>query len=160
MKTILIILTFSTIGKCYSQSLCPWEAYFEYQVVGDSIYFTNASFNEPDSTQYWWQLNGGFMGLDENLTLSVDLTGLNFEICFTLWGIEDPNPGGIACDHTYCEQITIQTNSIESDEIQPEKRQLIGVYDLIGRKTEFRPKTPLLLKYSDGTIERVFTLED
>lgn len=42
---------------------------------------------------------------------------------------------------------------------QPPK-QLIRITDLLGRKTVINTNTPLIYYYSDGTIERVFILEE
>lgn len=39
------------------------------------------------------------------------------------------------------------------------KKELIGVYDLLGRKTEFKLNTPLVYIYSDGSTEKVFITE-
>ncbi len=43
--------------------------------------------------------------------------------------------------------------------IQSEK-ELIKIIDVMGRETEFKPNTPLIFIYSDGTIERVMKLEE
>lgn len=39
-------------------------------------------------------------------------------------------------------------------------KELVGIYDLMGRTTEFTPNTPLIYVYSDGTCVRVFRLEE
>ena len=39
-------------------------------------------------------------------------------------------------------------------------KQLLKIVDLMGRETEFRPNTPLIYIYSDGTNERLFELEE
>lgn len=36
----------------------------------------------------------------------------------------------------------------------------IKITDLIGRETTFKPNTPLIYIYSDGTAEKVFKLEE
>lgn len=41
-------------------------------------------------------------------------------------------------------------NSIKS------KRELVKIMDFMGRETEFKPNTPLIYIYSDGTRERIF----
>lgn len=40
-----------------------------------------------------------------------------------------------------------------------EKPELIGITDLLGRKTIFQPNTPLIFIYSDGSTEKVFHFE-
>lgn len=46
------------------------------------------------------------------------------------------------------------------EEIQLEKKQLIKIVDLLGRETEFKPNTPLIFMYNDGTTEKVMKLEE
>tara|TARA_B110000285_G_C15112239_1_gene611835 strand:+ start:111 stop:1202 length:1092 start_codon:yes stop_codon:yes gene_type:complete len=44
------------------------------------------------------------------------------------------------------------------EELNAEGQVLIKITDLMGRETKFKPNTPLLYIYSDGTIERKFEL--
>ena len=39
-------------------------------------------------------------------------------------------------------------------------KQLLKIVDLTGRETKFKPNTPLIYIYSDGTTERVFKMEE
>jgi len=50
-------------------------------------------------------------------------------------------------------------NTIES-EFNKADRKLVKVIDFMGRETEFKPNTPLILIYSDGTSERVVKIEE
>ena len=45
------------------------------------------------------------------------------------------------------------------EEVNQDK-SLVKIFDYLGRETEFKSNTPLILIYSDGTIERVMKLED
>ena len=45
-------------------------------------------------------------------------------------------------------------------ELTVQQKQLIKIYDLMGSETEYKPNTPLIFIYSDGTIERVMKLEE
>jgi hypothetical protein len=38
-------------------------------------------------------------------------------------------------------------------------KTLIQILDLMGRETTFKPNTPLIYVYDDGTTEKVFTIE-
>jgi hypothetical protein len=38
-------------------------------------------------------------------------------------------------------------------------RNIIQILDLMGRETSFKPNTPLIYVYDDGSIEKVFSLE-
>jgi hypothetical protein len=42
----------------------------------------------------------------------------------------------------------------------PSEKKIVMIYDLTGRQTEFKPNTPLIIEYSDGTRERVLKLEE
>lgn len=42
---------------------------------------------------------------------------------------------------------------------ESEPAQLVRIIDYLGREVEFKPNTPLIYMYSDGTIEKVFRLE-
>lgn len=46
------------------------------------------------------------------------------------------------------------------EDITNAEKELVKIVDLMGRETEFRPNTPLIYIYSDGTIERVMKLEE
>ncbi len=39
------------------------------------------------------------------------------------------------------------------------KKELIGIYDLMGRKTERKTNTIQIYHYSDGTSEKVYQME-
>ena len=39
-------------------------------------------------------------------------------------------------------------------------KEVEGIYDLTGRRTEFRPNTPLIIVYKDGTRQRIFKLRE
>jgi len=51
------------------------------------------------------------------------------------------------------------TSLVNVPEIQLEKREIIKIFDLMGRETEFKPNTVLIYVYSDGTTEKVFKTE-
>jgi len=38
-------------------------------------------------------------------------------------------------------------------------KNLIQILDLMGRETIFKPNTPLIYVYDDGSIEKVFSVE-
>lgn len=44
-------------------------------------------------------------------------------------------------------------------ELQESKKNIIQIVDLMGRETEYKPNTPLIYVYSDGTVEKVFRVE-
>ena len=44
-------------------------------------------------------------------------------------------------------------------ELNNSSKQLIKIVDVLGRETPFKPNTPLLYIYDDGTIERKMIIE-
>ena len=46
------------------------------------------------------------------------------------------------------------------EEIIQSEKELIKIIDFMGRETEFKPNTPLIFIYSDGTRERVMEIEE
>jgi len=78
-------------------------------------------------------------------------------------------PGQYAVKITYsnlCEIIETDTSSChlvniaDVNELTPTSAELVKVVDLLGRETTIRPNVPLIYIYSDGTIQRVFKLEE
>ncbi len=45
------------------------------------------------------------------------------------------------------------------DELTQSEKTIVGYYDLFGRVTEFVPNTPLLVHYSDGSVERIMVVK-
>ncbi len=45
-------------------------------------------------------------------------------------------------------------------ELFSEEKKLVNIVDFMGRKIEFKPNTPLIFIYSDGTRERVMKIEE
>jgi hypothetical protein len=66
------------------------------------------------------------------------------------------NNGGL-CLYT---QTTGQDCTLGVEELFNSDRELVQVIDFMGRETQFKPNTPLIFIYSDGTRERVIKLED
>ena len=50
--------------------------------------------------------------------------------------------------------------SVGIEELYNTPKQLLRIVDLMGRETEFKPNTPLIYIYSDGSSEKVFEVED
>ena len=38
------------------------------------------------------------------------------------------------------------------------KKELVKILDQLGRETSFKPNTPLIYVYSDGSTEKIFTI--
>ena len=65
-----------------------------------------------------------------------------------------------------CDAVEIDTSSchlvqiMDVGELNLNGAELVKVVDLLGRETPIVPNTPLIYMYSDGSIERVFKLEE
>jgi len=46
------------------------------------------------------------------------------------------------------------------DDFSLQKKQLIKIVDVLGRETPFKPNTPLLYIYNDGTVERKMIIKE
>ena len=44
-------------------------------------------------------------------------------------------------------------------ELNSTPKQIVKIIDLMGRETSFKPNTPLIYVYDDGSIEKVFSVE-
>ena len=59
---------------------------------------------------------------------------------------------------TDCNNACSNTSSIS--ELNNVPKQLIKIVDVLGRETPFKPNTPLLYIYNDGTVERKMIIEE
>jgi len=82
----------------------------------------------------------------------------NPEWCFNNWlyenqGNNPPNgPFSADCNNN-CSSSTAGINELTSS------KNLNQILDLMGRETSFKPNTPLIYVYDDGSIEKVFSVE-
>lgn len=67
--------------------------------------------------------------------------------------------GATLIDTSSCHLVVVdETSSLT--ELSNEKPKLIKITDMMGRETTFKPNMTLIYIYSDGTIEKVFKLEE
>jgi hypothetical protein len=57
---------------------------------------------------------------------------------------------------SYCKTFFLGYIGIE--EMQPNSKTRIKITDLMGRETEYKPNSVLIYHYSDGSIQKIFTL--
>ena len=67
-------------------------------------------------------------------------------------------PNAAGCDSTITLELTMQFTGINEPTNTP--KELIKIIDFMGRETPFKPNTPLIFIYSDGTRERVMEIEE
>lgn len=53
----------------------------------------------------------------------------------------------------------IVSTPLSVDELTNNKKDVIGYFDLMGRRTEYKENTPLIYLYSDGTREKVLRIK-
>jgi len=68
--------------------------------------------------------------------------------------------GGLYIDTSSCHFHYQAPDEISLEELSNNEVQLIKITDLMGRETSYAPNVSLIYYYSDGTIERVFKLEE
>lgn len=124
-------------------------------------------------------------GIDNDVTqsgaqLSADMNGASYQWLYcdsnyaeipgaTYQNYTATVPGQYAVRITYsnlCETIEVDTSSChlvniaDVQELVLNPAELVKVVDLLGRETPIRPNIPLIYIYSDGSIKRVFKLEE
>ncbi len=102
--------------------------------------------------------NGGFSALNTGYDQGIDLIEVNNQI--VIFGTNNSynglNHGG--SDMWLFKPSINSTNSIDKLSTL-EKKTLIKIVNLIGQEVEFTPNIPLIYIYSDGSTEKVFTVE-
>lgn len=125
--------------------------------------------NLANGTNGFWDgsfINGGIAGGDPQLfdyfglppqpSLCIQVDDVN--IANTLW------VGNFEVDHpdytfsTDCGDCLSTSNLTELNSNKP--KELIKIVNLLGQEVEYTPNTILIYQYSDGTSEKVFTIED
>ena len=109
---------------------------------------TELTANQNGATYQWLDCDNNYAVIngETNQSYTPAATG-NYAVEVNMNGCVDTS----ACflvDYTGIEEL-----------IQTEK-ELVKIVDFMGRETEFKPNTPLIFIYSDGTQERVMKLGD
>ena len=116
----------------------------EINTTGNLIWSKNIDGN-PGSQMAWTDINSGEYFIT---TLSNDIIDM------------DPD-SGIVNSLDYGNNINLIKFSDETattSELSTSKN-LIQILDVMGRETSFKPNTPLIYVYDDGSIEKVFSVE-
>jgi len=70
------------------------------------------------------------------------------------------NDGTLTNGPTWSTNVPSYNCNAGIEELANSKKELVKIIDLMGRETEFKPNTPLIFVYSDGSTERVMEVED
>ena len=63
--------------------------------------------------------------------------------------------GGIDAGVSFSTDCNNACSSVGIAEYSNQPRKLIRILDLLGRETTFKPNTPLIYQYDDGSVEKV-----
>jgi hypothetical protein len=120
------------------------------------------------STEYY--LNGSSIGLGVSGTLGSSAnpnpnlvigSGRTKTVQFFDGTIDDLGIWDRALDSCEITELyTGQACNVGIEELLQSEKELVKIVDFMGRETEFKPNTPLIFIYSDGTRERVMKLEE
>jgi hypothetical protein len=90
--------------------------------------------------------NNSMINGETNQTYTPTVTG-NYSVEVTLNGCIDTS-------------VCVLVDYTGINELTNNKKELVQIIDFMGRETEFKPNTPLIFIYSDGTRKRVMKLEE
>ena len=110
---------------------------------------------------YLWGHNGGEMGVSTDIYLDPETniglcvlsngSGTNLYICDALYDYAlSLNPNN---------SIAPECSSLGLTDLNPTHKKLLKILDVLGRETSFKPNTPLIYVYNDGSIEKVFEVD-
>lgn len=113
-----------------------------------------AAYNCEVGTLLTWTIDpAGYVPMGLN-TFMIDYTGSNTVHQIDNISMAQPIDPNLIVTVTYGEQ-----SGIGIDELDGTAVTLVKITDLMGRETVFAPNTPLIYIYSDGSVQRVFEIE-
>ena len=108
----------------------------------------SGSSSQIGSFGYWWQ---GFEPSSGGMGLWYRKMSFNNTEVYDQWHTGHLTAASIRC---------VNNNPpVGIIELPNSTKSLIHILDLMGRETSFKPNTPLIYVYDDGSIEKVFTIE-
>ncbi len=107
---------------------------------------------------YLWGHNGGEMGVSTDMYID---PASNIGVCVLSNG---SGTNLYICDALYDYALSLNNNNgivpacstSGLTNLNPSQKNLIQILDVLGRETTFKPNTPLIYVYDDGSIEKVF----
>ena len=138
------------------------SANFEFSVIsedsaGQTILFEAMNKN---AISYEWGIIGfgsPIITYDDTVSRTYGFGG-NYDMKIVRLYIEEEN----GCRDTMYQQVLIRQGlqtTVDLNELTLSPKNVIKVFDLLGRETEDKPNTLLIYLYSDGTMEKVFRVE-
>ena len=100
-------------------------------------------------------------GNNTSLSLSATLNSLTcIEVDDPTWATANWTAAGgdIDAGVTFSTNCNNACSSVGIEEYSNQPRKLIRIIDLLGRETTFKPNTPLIYQYDDGSVEKVMAV--
>ena len=66
---------------------------------------------------------------------------------------------GVLSGPTWSNDVPAYNCNVGISELSSQPKNLIQILDMMGRETSFKPNTPLIYVYDDGSTEKVFSVE-
>jgi len=119
-----------------------------------SVIFTNQT-PEFDSYDFEWDFGDGTVIQSNEINVSHEYVS-NGLYTVTLTATDSAT----GCTDFHFEPYYIYISGFMGvNELSNSSKNLIKILDLMGRETSFKPNTPLIYVYDDGSIEKVFSVE-
>lgn len=128
---------------------------FEFDSQDNIWALFGSALNSPESIAYLDRTTNTWTSVydSNNSPISFNLqVSIEIDTADNLWVAERDNIHVLKVNNwpTWLEQNELSFN---------QQKELIGVYDVLGRETEEKPNTVLIYVYSDGTSKKVFRFE-
>ena len=117
------------------------------------IFYDQSTINSSDQIwSYNWSFGDGINSSSINPNHMYTSNGI-YSVCLNIETMFD-------CESEFCTEIDISCINTVSIEELTNSKSLFRILDFMGRETTFKPHTPLIHVYDDGSTERVFGVED
>jgi hypothetical protein len=132
-----------------------------YSFYGGDIEMYDLTISFGPSTVIAFSLNGNTIPPSNSILTKIKMKVIdqNTDVCINntvvsnLSGIEIPSIPGDCFSYG-----TLTIDPILGS-MSHQNRELVTIIDQLGRETPFKPNTPLIYIYDDGSTEKVFTIE-
>lgn len=163
--TVTECVSYVSLSGTLYNSTCIYEDTISNAVNCDSIITIDLTINPlPTNTV---SQNGGFLTVDQ---ASANYQWLDCNNNYSPINGEINQFFPMTITGNYAVEITINSCSDTSscyivdytgiEELNSVNKELVKIIDFMGRETEFKPNTPLIFIYSDGTRGRMMKLEE
>lgn len=135
----------ASVASCY---LCLEEPIFSYEQAPSGLTFT--FYNEtPGNVNLNWTFGDGNGSVGDEVVYTFSQEG-TYTVCLT-------TSDDCASDTT-CIELMVEM-PIGINELTGSPKNLVAIYDALGRRTVWRPNALLILLYDDGSTKKVLTGE-